>query len=523
VPNAAKRQPASLKRQAYDPDELSDLIHSPVIGTGVGSYIIQPDGQFPAPTEPNPPGPDVSAVATLPMSTADRLPTEEAECIVPSVDWNNLSTVHTDNLPAIPREATSHPLSALVPETYPYATEDTDNLSTVGIRATPSVSATTVDMYTDPGSRAGTVDMHRTPRGQLTPRLAPRHVLGTVDVSIVNGAKLAPRSKQKLWITEDGDVLAIAKPDRIKTIIKAQSVLNAGEEKVYDYLFANGQPQEDGCRLAQIGYHTLADDVDMSSKTIQRIVAKLIAKDFLEIERQADVFSRSSTIYRVRSYSEVLKINKEKGRTHYAKVGPGLVYVRPVTDDIHSMSTVRGNNVGSLAPRSIETIAGKHLSTVVEKDRYLLEQEILEQKEQTTTIVSEALAKYCIPDRDVPGRMIQECRLVAPDVTADEIAHFVAEKGSLLDGNTTVRNPTGFLLKVVPKCMVPEILHKYRTERQRQTQRQEEEAERKRRALVEAGREAERIQAEYEAALENPDIPDEEKAWIKRLLAKVRS
>ena len=41
-------------------------------------------------------------------------------------------------------------------------------------------------------------------------------------------------------------------------------------------------------------------------KTIQRIIAKLINKNFIAIEQPADIYQRSSTVYRVFSYKAVL-------------------------------------------------------------------------------------------------------------------------------------------------------------------------------------------------------------------------
>jgi hypothetical protein len=44
-------------------------------------------------------------------------------------------------------------------------------------------------------------------------------------------------------------------------------------------------------------------------------------------------------------------------------------------------------------------------------------------------------------------------RLV-PDVNAEEICEFIQEKGNIIAGSSTLKNPIGFLLATVPKCFV---------------------------------------------------------------------
>jgi hypothetical protein len=76
----------------------------------------------------------------------------------------------------------------------------------------------------------------------------------------------------------------------------------------------------------------------LSKKTIQRIVDRLIDKGFIAIEKPADIYQRTSTVYRVYAYREVLERQAQKGRFHVAKIGPGFVYVREVATS--SLSTV---------------------------------------------------------------------------------------------------------------------------------------------------------------------------------------
>ena len=63
---------------------------------------------------------------------------------------------------------------------------------------------------------------------------------------------------------------------------------------------------------------------------MQRIVEKLIDKDFIAIVRPADIYRRTSTMYRVFNQQTILDRHIEKGRSHVAKIGPGVSYVRPL-------------------------------------------------------------------------------------------------------------------------------------------------------------------------------------------------
>ena len=87
---------------------------------------------------------------------------------------------------------------------------------------------------------------------------------------------------------------------------------------------------DESFRVVQAGYDYLGRKTRLAKKTIQRIVAKLIDKDFIAIERPADIYERTSTVYRVFSYKAVLERHVQKGRSHVAKMGPGFSYVRPL-------------------------------------------------------------------------------------------------------------------------------------------------------------------------------------------------
>src|ERR1035441_9285513 len=113
------------------------------------------------------------------------------------------------------------------------------------------------------------------------------------DLSTVHSEIHHQRSPKEvfLWITEQGDLVPQA---RVKRIRLAQDVINSAEESVYDTLWAakSQTDEREASRIVQAGYDYLVKRTRLSKKTIQRIIAKLIDKDFIAIERPADIYQR---------------------------------------------------------------------------------------------------------------------------------------------------------------------------------------------------------------------------------------
>jgi hypothetical protein len=131
-----------------------------------------------------------------------------------------------------------------------------------------------------------------------------------------------------MWITEAGDLLPAS---RVKPIKLPQDILNSAEQAVYGALWNHAEAiPQDQSRLVQAGYHPLMKSTGLSKKTIQRVIDRLIAKDFISVERPADIYERTPTLYRVFSFSGILLRLEERGRLHSARIGPGMVYARPL-------------------------------------------------------------------------------------------------------------------------------------------------------------------------------------------------
>jgi hypothetical protein len=85
-------------------------------------------------------------------------------------------------------------------------------------------------------------------------------------------------------------------------------------------------------------------------------------------------------------------------------------------------------------------------------------------------IVFAAMRLYGNPDDDAVNALVASCRRERADATAEEIAHFIHEKGKLITRKIT--NPVGFLLTAVPKCFVSDSFREYREQRTRERSQQ---------------------------------------------------
>ena len=347
-------------------------------------------------------------------------------------------------------------------------------------------------------------------------------VLSTVDRSdsSENDAALprpvSPRAA-KLWITEGGDLVPEA---RVRKIRLAQDVINSAEESVYDTLWNAKLLQTDeaeACRIVQAGYDYLVKRTRLARKTIQRIVAKLLEKDFIVVETRADIYQRTATVYRVFSYKAVLDKHVKKGRLYVAKMGPGFSYAKPLEtlpEQGSDMTTVDMSNVMPVVKTNVPTVDKETTVTVVKMDRptvvkmsgYLLDTSLLDNT--SSSAIRQELSQYGPVDDDVMQQLMTRCRELAADCTGDEILHFIREKSGLIQkkkGN--VYNPLGFLLTAVPRCFTNDNLRAYRAEKNRQQQGEIRELE----AM-------ERWRREQEASLSDPSVSEQEKHLIRLCL-----
>ena len=161
---------------------------------------------------------------------------------------------------------------------------------------------------------------------------AVRSPVTTVVTSVVPANPTSVvRSDATVWITESGEPVSAS---RVKPIRTAQDALSSAEQTVYEALWngpadTQSDPGED--RVSQAGYDYLVRHTKLSRKTIQRVVDRLIEKEYIAIERPADIYLRTSTVYRVYHEHAILRRQAARGRFHVVKIGPGLLFVHSNT------------------------------------------------------------------------------------------------------------------------------------------------------------------------------------------------
>jgi predicted transcriptional regulator len=336
----------------------------------------------------------------------------------------------------------------------------------------------------------------------------------------------ASASPHKLWITENGDLVPAA---RVKRIRLAQDVINSAEECVYDTLWnAKLIQTEESCRIVQAGYDYLVKRSRLSRKTIQRIVAKLLEKDFIAVETRADIYQRSSTVYRVFSYRAVLEKHLRKGRLYVAKMGPGFSYAQPLNQDTapdtapsdlttvvkSPVTTIVNDNMATVVNGTTVTMVKMDPTTVVKMSPYLLDSLALDNTSSSGhPAIRKALAEYGqIDDDDVVKALARDCRGEAPDCTIEEIVHFIHQKGAhVRRKESRIHNPIGFLATAVPKCFSGDTFRDYR----RQSVKISESA------LARQSEESvamDRWRREQEASLSDPAVSEQEKHLIRLCL-----
>jgi predicted transcriptional regulator len=555
----ARASRSSKKQPAFDPSELQDLIFSPAVGSGVGSHLLEATRDFPAPeTTADVSTMDMSTVDTSQIATVDRFNRNQPHGLqsvasifqdlplvnkVASRDLSHLSTVVISRPSTVvisPTVAKSGQIlqEEEIPEnaTKP-STVDRYNTTTIDTADTSTVIET--GSIVKPTELESSNNLHEGREDTLSIKSTTVDTSNLSTVQAPEDQFKKPQRHTVLWITEQGDLVP---QSRVKRIRLAQDAINSAEESVYDTLWTCKSVRSDDrepFRIVQAGYDYLVKRTRLSKKTIQRIVAKLIDKDFIAIERPADIYQRSSTVYRVFSYKTVLDRHLQRGRSHVAKMGPGFSYVRPIDDprlhtiegdlppgrsndapinsDLSTVVNFRTPTVdniarSTLANKTTETVAQTDLSTVVPETTIFIGKNVLGNNTSSSLGIHQALSQYGVVDDDIINRFLTACKQQTADCTEAEIIHFIHEKGTFVRvRDSRIYNPIGFLLTAVPKCLSGEAFRLYREE-----QRKQREAA----AALEERRQAEldEWRREQEDRLVDPKVSEDDKNIIRQWL-----
>lgn len=101
-------------------------------------------------------------------------------------------------------------------------------------------------------------------------------------------------------------------------------------------------------------------------------------------------------------------------------------------------------------------------------------------------------------------QIARACRQVTPDITDEEISHFIRVEGPALRRNRSLNNPMGALIRHIPRCCRSEDLRLYR-EVVRLNRRQKD-------------RQIKGWLRDARAILENPAATDYDRDWAQAVV-----
>jgi len=165
------------------------------------------------------------------------------------------------------------------------------------------------------------------------------------------------------WQTENGDHF---RSSRVRRIIRAQDALTHIEESVYNFLW--GSKTAEPYKLTDAGYAEISRSARIAKRNAPVVVERLIEKGFIRIERQADIWTRRPTQYRVFGYRAALDELDRRGRRWVVKSGNGVLFVRRmemrVAIDSGSTSTVDAGCTSTVDAGCTSTVDAGCTSTV---------------------------------------------------------------------------------------------------------------------------------------------------------------
>ena len=342
------------------------------------------------------------------------------------------------------------------------------------------------------------------------------------------------------WITEEGQLVSVK---QVRPFKLAQEVLNANERALYSVLWnskeARLDPSDPNTKVVRAGYETLAKRTNMAKKTIQRLIPRLLSKNFIEISESPNFFNRTPASYKVFSFRRVLEVCAEQGRGHVAKLGHGVAFARPYSiEPVPSgppptVGIAPAPTIDPKAPSTgyndpLTTVGGR--STILrtskskgENNRLQLEGQLrnlspsssLRETPPNTLVQglrSLLIANRTEIDNDATQRLWNECRTRVPDCTADEVLHFTRAK-TVLFSTGKINNPVGFLLFAVPKCFEGASFQEFRKEQEQVQRAEQEQAQR-------AEQEMEEVRRQLVEMLHSPTATEEDRKFAQRLLSE---
>jgi hypothetical protein len=305
----------------------------------------------------------------------------------------------------------------------------------------------------------------------------------------------------------------------------AQDAHTRAEQQVYEYLWQSAKPIDDISRSITIGFGAMARMVRLSESNARINVRSLVAKLAIQEHGAYNCERSIGRTYRIFNYSEILRRRREAGLLWYMRRTLAVVFVDPQTgqpldlglkkkkqDNPGPGPILREPSGPKLSPEAGAKLTGKPGINLIPHIEKQTENTFREPSSSSDSLLFNTLSQYGAVDDDVIQRLRAETQRIAPDFTDEELVHFIHLKGQIIRRpQSSVSSPIGFLLTSVPRCFAGESFQLFRT-----TQRQVREREAAERAQQEA--ELDTWRREQQAILDDPNAPEEEKRWARKIL-----
>ena len=262
----------------------------------------------------------------------------------------------------------------------------------------------------------------------------------------------------------------------------AQDGHSLGEEAIYQALWRAGRPESpndpQSPRTIRIGAAELGYKVNMAKKNVRQNISRLFEKLALEILENFETMNSQARLYRVFSYKQILERRRAVGMEYILR-NKGVVFCTQDGRELVSSPAYVSSPGDKTSIRPAPPKRARKRLTASEAPQYEPAQTPSDPEEAESTdlqLVSKALNQYWSVDQDAAVQLLQKCRSVRPDATADEIAFFVSEKLYLARTNRNITNPVGLILATVPQCFAGSTFLELRLRRERQAAAAAEEA-----------------------------------------------
>ena len=327
----------------------------------------------------------------------------------------------------------------------------------------PSSAAPTVGLKPTVGA-IPTVPLARPlePEIQAGDASHPPGLIPTVGVKPTVGMELPVGSEPTVV-----PVPAVGLKHKIRAIGEVQDALTLAGIVLYKAMY--GTPDGNNSKTCRKGYRELASDARLDKDTVRDLIADFKAKGIVEEIATYDPDTRLGKTYEVLSYRAILRRWREAG-IQYVLSGRKPMFCSVTGQMLDFIPTVGSSPIPD-APGPVPTVGAQPTSPVgsqptgtVGPGPTLLEKKVKTQEATSTspvivTAMHEAMGRG---DDDAAERIAAACRQMAPDVTYEEIAHFIRQEGPALSRNTALDNPMGVLIRHIPRCCRGESLRLHR-------------------------------------------------------------